>query len=117
MERGYRDLVAWQKSMVLVKAVYDATRSWPSAEQFGLTAQVRRAVVSIPANVAEGNGRFGAREFAHHLSIAHGSRCELETLLLAAGDQGFLSSEQLAQLVAQSEEVGRILRGLLKSLR
>ena len=117
MDRGYRDLVAWQKAMALVNAVYGTTRGWPSGERFGLTDQVRRAAVSIPANIAEGKGRSGPREFAHRLSIAHGSRCELETLLLIAGEQGYMSAAQLTEILTRSEEVGRLMRGLLKSLR
>ena len=103
--------------MALVNEVYAATKTWPSDERFRLTDQVRRAATSIPANIAEGNGRSGQREFAHHLSIAHGSRCELETLLLIAQDQHYLTTAAMEKLLAQSEEVGRVLRGLLKSLR
>jgi four helix bundle protein len=88
--RGYRDLIAWQKAMALVKNVYEATRDWPSVEQFGLTSQVRRAVVSVPANIAEGQGRYGSRELLHHLSVAHGSLCEVETLMLIAVDLEYL---------------------------
>lgn len=117
MERGYRDLIAWQKAMTLVKSVYAATRGWPQDERFGLIDQARRAAVSIPANIAEGNGRSGAREFSHHLSVAHGSRCELETLLLIASELGYMQDVHCAALLEQSEEVGRLLRGLLKSLR
>ena len=114
---GYRDLIAWQRGMMLVKSEYVVTRQWPNEERFGLTDQTRRAAVSIPANIAEGKGRSGPREYAHHLSIAHGSRCELETLLLIAFDQGYASKPDIESLITQSEEVGRILRGLLKSLR
>jgi four helix bundle protein len=117
VERGYRDLIAWQKAMAQVKSVYSTTREWPPDERFGLIDQARRAAVSIPANLAEGNGRTGAREFAHHVSIAHGSRCELETLLLIASEQGYTRDDAVEELFEQSEEVGRLLRGLLKSLR
>ncbi len=77
---GYRSLTTWQKAMDLVDAVYDATELWPQRELVGLTSQVRRSVVSIPTNVAEGHGRPGPKEYAHHLSIAHGSLCETESL-------------------------------------
>lgn len=116
-ERGYRNLIAWQRGMDLVEGVYRATHGWPDAERFGLTNQVRRAVVSIPANVAEGNGRTGGQEFAHHLSIAHGSLCEVETHLLIANRLNYLDDPALTILLSQSAEVGRLLRGLLKSLR
>ena len=115
-ETSYRDLIAWQKGMRLVNAVYRITASWPSEERFGLTSQVRRAAVSIPANVAEGQGRLGRAELKHHLSIAHGSLCELETLLTVAGDNDMLDPETHDRLAQQAEEVGRVLRGLLRSL-
>ena len=70
--QSVRDLIVWQKAMDLRVAVYEATRSWPREEALGLTAQARRAAVSVPANIDEGHGRTGAREFLHHLSIAHG---------------------------------------------
>ena len=115
-ERTYRDLVAWQKGMQLVNEIYRATKSWPSDERFGLTNQVRRAAVSIPANIAEGQGRMGKAELRHHVSIAHGSLCELETLLLAAADNDISDTETAHHLVEQADEVGRLLRGLLRSL-
>ncbi|MBX3070583.1 MAG: four helix bundle protein [Thermomicrobiales bacterium] len=115
-KRGYRDLVAWQKAMDLVRTVYFLSDTWPQREQFGLTQQVRRAVVSVPANIAEGNGRTGSREFRHHLSVAHGSLCEVETLLFVAHDQGYLDLEKREHVLEQSEEVGRLVRGLMRSL-
>ena len=80
---GYQDLVAWQKAMALVIAVYRVTSAWPREEQYGLTSQIRRAAVAIPSNLAEGHGRTGAREYAHHVSIAFGSLCDLETQMLS----------------------------------
>jgi four helix bundle protein len=102
--------------MRLVNDIYRATKSWPSEERFGLTNQVRRAAVSIPANIAEGQGRMGKAELRHHVSIAHGSLCELETLLLAAADNGIADADTAHRLVKQTDEVGRLLRGLLRSL-
>jgi four helix bundle protein len=115
--RSYRDNVAWQKSVLFVTAIYNMTRLWPREEQFGLTNQVRRAAVSIPANIAEGQGRFGATEWLHHLSIAHGSLCEIETHLIIARNVGYLSDSQLTSLLQQADEVGRLIRALRKSLR
>jgi four helix bundle protein len=115
-ERSYQDLVAWQKARVLVRDVYRLTRAWPKEELFLLTAQVRRAAISIPSNIAEGQGRIGKREFAHHLSIAHGSFCELENQLVIAQDLEFLSEKEGDQVLDQVAEVGRLLRGLLRSL-
>src|SRR6185369_4825205 len=84
MAQNYRDLIAWQKAMDLVELVYAATTGFPTDERFGLTSQVRRAVVSIPSNIAEGQARRSQSEFLHFLSIAHGSLREVETQLLIA---------------------------------
>jgi four helix bundle protein len=117
MAASYRDLIAWQKAMDMVEGVYRATRSWPRDEIYGLTSQVRRAAVSVPANVAEGKGRIGSAEFAHHLSMAHGSLCEMETHLQLGHRLGYLTEVELGQLLSQAQEVGRLLQGLIRSLR
>jgi four helix bundle protein len=109
-------LVAWQKGRLLAREVYRTTTGWPSEERFGLTSQIRRAAVSVPANIAEGQGRQGKAELRHHLSIAHGSLCELETLLIVAADVGVLDTETETRLLSQAEEVGRVVRGFLRSL-
>jgi four helix bundle protein len=114
---GFRRLVAWQKGMDLVDAVYDATEGWPLREQYGLASQVRRAAVSMPSNIAEGHGRSGAREYAHHVSIAYGSLCELETQVLIAERRGFSNTGTTSALIAQIVELRRITRGLLERLR
>ena len=116
-ERSYHDLVAWQKGMDFVEAVYRATRGWPKDETFGLVSQARRAAVSIPANIAEGQGRSGPRELLHYLSIAHGSLCEAETHLLIARRLDYLDQPTLDALLNNSSEVGRILQGFIRSLR
>jgi four helix bundle protein len=113
---SYRDLIAWQKSMVLVRSVYLVTASWPADERFGLTSQVRRAAVSVPANIAEGSGRSGSREFRHGLSLAHGSLCELETQMLIGIDLRLCELDQADPVLAQAAEVGRIIRGLIRKL-
>jgi four helix bundle protein len=100
----------------LVSAIYRVTADWPSDERFGLISQTRRAAVSIPSNIAEGQGRLGKAELRHHLSIAHGSLCELETLLVVASDIGLLEGERQTTLLAQTNEVGRLLRGFIRSL-
>ena len=115
--QGYRDLIAWQKAMGLVRAIYEAARGRPRDEQFGLTAQVHRAAVSIPSNIAEGHGRSGPREFAHHLSIAYGSLCETETQLLIAGELAYNDPRTPDALLSQLADVRRLLRGLLRSVR
>lgn len=115
--RSYRDLLAWQKAMDLVEMVYNITRDWPKDEIYGLTSQIRRAVVSIPSNIAEGQGRASTREFLHHLSIAYGSLCEIETQLLVAQRLGYIQGAITERLLANAAEVGRVLNGLSRSLR
>ena len=113
---NYRELVVWQKAMDLVEAVYGVTKVFPADELYGLTSQVRRAVVSIPANIAEGQGRRSTKEFVHHLSVAHGSLREVETHLLIAGRLDYLRQEEVDLLLRSASEVGRLLNGLANSL-
>ena len=115
-ERSYRDLVAWQKAMESVSGVYRLTADWPADERFGLTNQLRRAAVSVPANIAEGQGCSGATELKRFLFIAHGSLCEIETHLLIGQRLGFSPETAITPLLEQAEETGRILRGLVRSL-
>jgi four helix bundle protein len=77
--RSYRDLTGWQKGMDMVELVYTTTRGWPKEELYGLTGQVRRAAVSVPSNIAEGQGRASTKEFLHHMSMARGSLLEVES--------------------------------------
>lgn len=116
-ERNYRDLVVWQKAMDLVEGVYGVTQDWPKEELYGLVGQVRRAAVSIPANLAEGQGRTGTKEFLHHLSIANGSLREVETHLPIAERLQYLDSNNCQALLDQASEVGRLLLGLIRRLR
>jgi four helix bundle protein len=114
----YRQLVAWQKSIELAEHVYIATASYPKDERFGLTSQMRRAATSIPSNIAEGQGRRSTDgEFARFLQIALGSLCELETQLEIAERLKISSTTQAARLRAETEEVGRLLNGLIRSKR
>lgn len=117
MGRSFRDLIAWQRAVDLAEAVYQATKTWPAEELYSLTAQARRASISVMANIAEGKGRTGAREFLHHLSIADGSLAELEAHLLFAHRLRFLDDETLAKLTRQIEETRSLIRGLIRSLR
>ena len=114
--KSFRDLTAWQRSMAVAKAVYDLTRDWPAEERFGLTGQIRRAAVSVPSNIAEGQGRTGGRQLAQALSVAHGSLCEVETQLLLAQEFGYVTSDSVAPLHQSISETGRIIRGLIQSL-
>jgi four helix bundle protein len=116
-KQGYQDLVVWQKAMELVTAVYRVTRDWPHDEQYGLTSQVRRAAVSIPSNLAEVHGRSGRREFAHHVSIAYGSLCELETQFLIAERLDYTGAEATESLMDCIADVRRLTNGLLRSLQ
>jgi four helix bundle protein len=116
MGRSYKDLVAWQKAMDLVTVTYRATAGFPKDELFGLTSQLRRAAVSIPSNIAEGQGRLSEREFRHFLGQARGSLMEVETQAQIEENLGHLRKEQTTTLMPQCAEVGRILNGLLASV-
>jgi four helix bundle protein len=116
-EQSYRDLIAWQKAIDLVESVYRTTIGWPKEELYGLTNQVRRAAVSVPANVAEGQGRNSPREFLHHLSIATGSLHEVETHLLISLRLRYIDEASYEMLLCQTAEVGRLLHGLMRRLR
>lgn len=115
--KSYRDLEVWKKSIKLAKAVYQLSARFPPEEKFGLTSQVRRAVISVAANIAEGSERQGNKEFLHFLSIAGGSLAETETFLVLAQELGMAGAEHTNPLLAQSAEVGRMLNGLKRSLR
>lgn len=114
--RNYRDLIAWQKSMDFVEAVYQISRQFPKEEIYGLTAQVRRAVVSVPSNISEGEGRKNKNEFRRFLAIAHGSLREVETQLLIAERLRYATNDQINNLINQSMEISRIIQGLMNSL-
>ena len=112
--RGYQDLIAWQKAVDLAALVYSLTAQWPRDERFGLTDQLQRAAVSVPANIAEGQGRSGNREFARFLSIAHGSLCEVETYFVLARRLGLIDAPAQEAVMSQAAEVGRLIQGLLR---
>ncbi len=105
MAQSYPDLVAWKKAMSLALLVYDATSDFPRSEAFGLTAQMRRAVVSIPSNIAEGQARYSKREFRHFLRNSRGSLAELETQALLATDLNFLSADKSPKLLEATDEL------------
>ena len=113
---SYRDLVVWQKAMALVSAVYQLTRAFPNSERFGLTSQIQRAAVSIPSNIAEGQGRLATKEFRQFLGIARGSLKELETQLLISIDLGYASPENVDPCLGLTDEIGRMLNALIKAL-
>jgi four helix bundle protein len=109
-------LIVWQKAMDLVEAVYRATTGFPKEEVFGLRAQVRKAVVSIPSNIAEGEGRRTTADFLRFLSIAHGSLREVETQVLIAERLGYIDAETRRGVMDSAAEVGRLINGLIRSL-
>jgi four helix bundle protein len=117
MAQHYKDLIAWQKAMDLVSVLYDAIDDLPKRETYSLTDQMRRAVVSIPSNIAEGQAHFSRREFRHVLRHSCGSLAELETQTLIAQRRNYLSESQTKELLGRTHEVGRILSGLLNSLK
>lgn len=108
----YNELVAWQKAMDLVEAVYRVSRGFPKEELYGLTSQLRRSEASIPSNIAEGQSRAGSREFLHFLSVAKGSLSEVETQLMIAERLNYLGKESVDPLLAHATEVGRLIHGL-----
>ena len=114
--QSFRDLKVWQKAMTLVEEIYRVTRHFPRDEQFGLTAQIRRASVSIPSSIGEGKRRRHQRVYVQHLLIALGSQGELEVQLEIAKRVGILANEEYEALQTSVVEVGRMLSGLIASL-
>lgn len=114
--RSYRDLVVWQKAMDVAVEVYRLAARLPRAEIFGLRAQLTRAAASVPANIAEGKARSGAREFAHFLSIARGSLAETETFLVLATRLGYLAEAPVASVLTATNEIERMLTTLYRRL-
>ncbi len=117
MVHSYRDLVVWQKSMQLMVLVYEATKGFPKDELYGLTSQLRRSIMSVPSNIAEGSSRRSTQEFIRFLNIATGSLAEAETQVEAARMLGYLSAETTNKSLTQSDEVSRIIQGLHNSLQ
>jgi four helix bundle protein len=115
--QSYRELIVWQKAMDFVAEVYRVTRSFPKEELYGVTSQVRRAAVSIPSNIAEGQGRQTTGEFRQFLGHARGSLLETETQVLLSERLKYLDHKTTENLLQQAAEVGRILNGLIGSLQ
>jgi four helix bundle protein len=114
--RPHEKLEAWIKAVELVVEIYRQTERFPREERYGLTSQIRRAAVSIPANIAEGAGRHSKREFAHFLSNSQGSASELETELTIALRLGYLDESTFAKLMAELNRIGRLIMGLNRHL-
>mgnify|MGYP001607208594 FL=1 len=111
--KGYKDLLVWQKGIELVKEVYQLTKPFPSDEKFGLVSQIRRAAVSVPSNIAEGQARHTTQEFIQFISHAEGSLAELETQITVATELGYCTSA----LAARAQELGGELKRMLNALR
>jgi len=114
MIMSHKDLIVWQKAVVLAGKVYSATRQLPREERFGLSLQLRRAAISIPSNIAEGSARRTRPEFMQYLHIARGSLSEVETQMMVVRDQGLLSAPDC--LLEDIAEVGRMLNALITRL-
>ncbi len=113
----YKDLNSWQKAMDLTAEVYRLTKKLPKDELYGLTNQLRRAAVSIPSNIAEGNARFSTKEYLHFLSIARGSVAEVETQLLLCVRLKYLAQEDIEAALSLQNEVERMLNSMITKLR
>jgi four helix bundle protein len=112
----HEGLKAWQSAQSLVLAIYRTTDAWPRAERYGLTAQVRRATVSVAANIAEGSAKRGSREFRRFLDICLGSLAEVHVYLVLAKELGLLSISEWGELEALRDHTGRLIWGLCRSL-
>jgi four helix bundle protein len=114
-KKTFRDLIAWRKAVDLAKLVYQATQQMPRGERFGLTAQMRRAAVSVASNIAEGNARQTLADYIRLLSVARGSLAELETQVAIAQELGMLT--EAGNLTTLLSETDRVLQGLIRSLQ
>jgi four helix bundle protein len=114
---SYRDLVAWQKGIDLCELIYRASATFPREELYGLTSQIRRAVISVPSNIAEGAGRITNGEFLQAISYARGSLLEIETQLIIAERLNYLGTEDRDALLGATTQVGRLINGLMRSLK
>jgi four helix bundle protein len=113
----YRDLLVWQRSLALAERVFRLSAEFPPAQRFVLATQMQRAAASVPANIAEGHGRKSTPAFANHLSIAAGSLYELETHVQLAERLGLVAASEASALLAESDEIGRMLSALRSKLR
>ena len=116
MGEGYRDLIVWQKAMELVRETYKIVKKLPKEETYALSDQMRRAAVSIPSNIAEGQARNSTKEFMNYLSIARGSNAELYTQFMICVQLGYVTAEEINTALVMSEETGKMLRTLIQRL-
>ena len=117
MINSYKDLIVWQKSIILVTDIYKVTRDFPPQETYGLTSQIRRAAVSIPSNIAEGNSRNTKKDYSQFLRIAYGSAAELETQFLISKKLGFIDDNGYNIIAANLEEIKKMLISIIKKFQ
>ena len=117
MAHSYKDLIVWREAKSLACAVYQVTETFPKREWYGITSQIRRAAVSVPSNIAEGQGRLTKGEFVQFLGHARGSLQEMRTQLEIAVDLDYLSTAELQKLDSQAEQISRMLNGLIDSMK
>lgn len=117
MGQHFKDLIVWQRAMDLVTDVYRTTDAFPKREVYSLTDQIRRAAVSVPSNIAEGQAHYSRAEFSHFLRHSAGSLAELETQLLLAERLEYAKQDQIRILLKQIIEIGKLLNGLINSLK
>jgi len=115
--KSYQDLEVWKQSMDLVEECYRFSDRFPRSEEFGLRSQVRSSAVSVPSNIAEGNGRSTTGDYLRHVSIAHGSLMELETQVLIAGRLRYVDAAVVSEVMRRTDEIGRMLTALARRLR
>lgn len=115
--QSYRDLEVWKKSIQLIKSCYLLTDKFPKTETYGISSQLRRSVVSVAANIAEGHSRSSTKEFIRFIDIAYGSLAETETHLIIACELGYITASDIENILVKSAEIGRMLNGLVSSLQ
>ena len=117
MNQGHKNLDVWKEAVAFASQIYRVTEGFPKTEIYGLTSQMRRAVVSVPSNIAEGAARSSNREFAHFLSISGGSLSEIDTQIEIASNLGFMNLEQKQELDVKMVSISRKLSGLIKKIK
>ena len=115
--KDYKDFIVWQKAIDLSVEIYRLVKLLPKAETYALSDQMRRAVISIPSNIAEGQGRNSAKEFVNFLSIARGSQKELETQLYICTKIGYVTEEEVSTALNLCEEIGKMLNSLIMKIQ
>ena len=117
MIKSYKDLDVWKRSIGFVKRVYQITQRFPKEELYGLTSQIRRSAVSIPSNIAEGRNRQHTNEFVQFLYIALGSCAECETQIVIVFELGYMDERNIKELLEELDQIGKMIRGLIRSLK